>query len=202
MLYLFIYGLNFCFIFGYLVILLCTLVTFLLLLLRYGWLLYWVFCCMLSGKNFMLTLYLFNGSSSNSIIFIFFRLLEETTNNISNKCSNKKRNGGGLKLMGGVGVVVVDELHLVGDQHRGYLLELLLTKLTFLTQSPHLAQVCTTTSTPMLSSFLKQMSVSQKVLPQRSKHSHQNYNNDRLLLATTPKTGTTKSYLQFTYTGV
>lgn len=32
-----------------------------------------------------------------------------------------------------VGAIVVDELHMVGDSHRGYLLELMLTKLTYVT---------------------------------------------------------------------
>ena len=38
---------------------------------------------------------------------------------------------GSLYVASVLGVVVVDELHMVGDQHRGYLLELLLTKVRF-----------------------------------------------------------------------
>ncbi|BFZ09845.1 hypothetical protein BsWGS_12884 [Bradybaena similaris] len=36
--------------------------------------------------------------------------------------------------LGELGAVVIDELHMVGDSHRGYLLELMLTKLAYVTQ--------------------------------------------------------------------
>ena len=39
-------------------------------------------------------------------------------------------------LLNVVGTVVVDELHMVGDSHRGYLLELLLTKVRYMATKP------------------------------------------------------------------
>ncbi|XP_062620257.1 DNA polymerase theta-like, partial [Saccostrea cucullata] len=54
-------------------------------------------------------------------------------------CTIEKGNGLINRLMeenslNKLGIIVVDELHLVGDQHRGYLLELMLTKIRFLSQ--------------------------------------------------------------------
>ncbi|CAL1548671.1 unnamed protein product, partial [Lymnaea stagnalis] len=53
-------------------------------------------------------------------------------------CTIEKGNGLINRLMeegklGDLGAVVVDELHMVGDSHRGYLLELMLTKLAYIT---------------------------------------------------------------------
>lgn len=48
----------------------------------------------------------------------------------ANSLINRLMEEGGLPSLG---AVVVDELHLLGDPHRGYLLELLLTKLKYMT---------------------------------------------------------------------
>ncbi|XP_034941066.1 DNA polymerase theta [Chelonus insularis] len=48
----------------------------------------------------------------------------------ANSLINQLMEEGGLENLG---AVVIDELHLLGDSHRGYLLELLLTKLKFMT---------------------------------------------------------------------
>ena len=55
-------------------------------------------------------------------------------------CTIEKANGLVNRLMESgqlplVGVIVVDEIHLIGDPSRGYLLELLLTKVLYVTQS-------------------------------------------------------------------
>lgn len=47
----------------------------------------------------------------------------------ANSLINRLMEEGGLDTLG---TVVIDELHLLGDPHRGYLLELLLTKLKYM----------------------------------------------------------------------
>ncbi len=53
----------------------------------------------------------------------------EKANGIINRLLENREGGGGLEE---VGCVVVDELHLLGDHSRGYLLELLLTKIRYM----------------------------------------------------------------------
>ena len=55
-------------------------------------------------------------------------------------CTIEKANGLVNRLMEAgqlhnVGVIIVDEMHLIGDTSRGYLLELLLTKVLYISQS-------------------------------------------------------------------
>jgi DNA polymerase theta len=55
-------------------------------------------------------------------------------------CTIEKANGLVNRLMEAgqlhnVGVIIVDEMHLIGDTSRGYLLELLLTKVLYMSQS-------------------------------------------------------------------
>ena len=55
-------------------------------------------------------------------------------------CTIEKANGLVNRLMEdgrlhNVGAIVVDEMHLIGDTSRGYLLELLLTKVLYVSQS-------------------------------------------------------------------
>ncbi|MPC61301.1 DNA polymerase theta [Portunus trituberculatus] len=53
----------------------------------------------------------------------------EKANNLINRLLENHR-------VNELGIIVVDELHMVGDSHRGYLLELLLTKLTYVCGKP------------------------------------------------------------------
>ena len=50
----------------------------------------------------------------------------EKANSLLNRLMDEKK-------VSTLGVVVVDEMHMIGDPHRGYLLELFLTKIRFVT---------------------------------------------------------------------
>ena len=52
----------------------------------------------------------------------------EKANSLVNRLMEEKK-------INNLGVVVVDEMHMIGDEHRGYLLELMLTKIKFLTET-------------------------------------------------------------------
>ncbi|XP_064085840.1 uncharacterized protein LOC135200981 isoform X2 [Macrobrachium nipponense] len=57
----------------------------------------------------------------------------EKANNLVNRLLEEKR-------FAELGIIVVDEIHMLGDPHRGYLLELLLTKTMFVCQTAHALQ--------------------------------------------------------------
>jgi replicative superfamily II helicase len=52
--------------------------------------------------------------------------------------------------IGDLGVVVLDELHMLDDEHRGYLLELMVTKLLLLQQDVQIVGMSATLSVSLL----------------------------------------------------
>lgn len=56
--------------------------------------------------------------------------------------------------IGDLGVVVLDELHMLDDEHRGYLLELMVTKLLLLQQDIQIVGMSATLSVSLCSNIL------------------------------------------------
>lgn len=57
--------------------------------------------------------------------------------------------------IGDLGVVVLDELHMLDDEHRGYLLELMVTKLLLLQQDVQIVGMSATLSVSLLRLFAR-----------------------------------------------
>lgn len=59
--------------------------------------------------------------------------------------------------IGDLGIVVFDELHMLDDEHRGYLLELMVTKLLLLQQKIQIVGMSATLSVSFLSYLLVEL---------------------------------------------
>lgn len=57
--------------------------------------------------------------------------------------------------VGDLGVVVLDELHMLDDEHRGYLLELMVTKLLLLQQDTQIIGMSATLSVRIMDFLLE-----------------------------------------------